>query len=1014
MARTLLQAAMDSAPLSQRGACGDSMSHRVLRLLLVVIVAACGAGTEGPATIGDKTDPFSCLGDDPNTLSSIDDELKTFSSIGDEPNTFLRSNGIQNSNPLKVFILAGQSNMEGQGIVEPEQKHLLKNGGKGTLRYMVRDAADKSKYLHLVDSSGNWSSRSDVWLVELTESGPLTVKGRALIGPETQFGHIVGNYYEGSNVLLIKTAWGGKSLYSDFRPPSSSGGTGAYYTQMIKRVHEVLDNIKNFYPEYNGQGYDIVGFGWHQGWNDRINDAAVAEYQENSVNLINDLRDEFNVPEMPFVLATTGMGGWSEAGERALALMNAQLAVPNDSRLKVNKNVIAVDTRDFWIDEADSPSGLGYHWNNNAKTYFLIGNGMGTAMTGMLQSELYKALSAISSHIKGSIKLNDSTLKQHKDTIDSEIKLLGSKRELISAAFDAVENYENVHGPLFMNSDTKDGVPHDAGANIHTVIISIMQGIVDHVYTSRNLSEYKKLLNDFYFKSSKYFPGEVTSIPDPNVIHTVKINGSYPKTFGHLTISADVPARKPTGTYLVPGDVATVTVPQSMVGKGYQIRVGAHVYDLSNKPSFKRLDRTTILYAITSEKTEIASPLGGGIYIEVPYLQDAGIVTVTIQNAVRSPYFSMKSFHKTSSDEWKNTERTFGAPWADFQTEKFMMQVPTSWIYNYGDPTTVLKQWDEALDVVSDFMGFPHTRGREVLYLQADVYIRAKAYSPGYPQVNVTYNPNKAYDGNSDNPLLTGPFIDWRWMSTEFHELGHGHLFQKFPGETESAVNLLYPAVLNRKLGLDIQEAFYKSRRNGAAFNTLENAAVSWMITENFKNGNPMTTEEMKYQYRGHAKYVEVARLFGWTVLDRYWRSFNESYEKTVSPQNTDTRVKGDYDRSNNGLILSMSREAGVDLTPLIDFWGVHPNNRQALKGAIAAANLKPSAKIYQLLLDYKAKIPADKQEYRTFVMNWFEEQPEAGTYAAVLLDTWSTAYSGTINNNVQNIIDLYFPNGRP
>ena len=40
------------------------------------------------------------------------------------------------------------------------------------------------------------------------------------IGPELQFGHAMGDYY-GQKVLLIKTAWGGKSLRTDFRPPSS-------------------------------------------------------------------------------------------------------------------------------------------------------------------------------------------------------------------------------------------------------------------------------------------------------------------------------------------------------------------------------------------------------------------------------------------------------------------------------------------------------------------------------------------------------------------------------------------------------------------------------------------------------------------------------------------------------------------------------------------------------------------------------------------------------------------------
>ena len=45
----------------------------------------------------------------------------------------------------------------------------------------------------------------------------------------------------------------------------------------------------------------------------------------------------------------------------------------------------------------------------------------------------------------------------------------------------------------FINNDTKNGIPHDTGANIHTTIISFMQGIVDHVYSSKNVSSLKGL-----------------------------------------------------------------------------------------------------------------------------------------------------------------------------------------------------------------------------------------------------------------------------------------------------------------------------------------------------------------------------------------------------------------------------------------------------------------------------------------------------------------------------------------
>jgi alpha-galactosidase len=290
--------------------------------------------------------------------------------------------GTTTTSGLKVFILAGQSNMVGQGTVNPTQAHLDKNGGKGTLKYLTTNAGTKSTYAHLVASNGGWASRSDVWLVDLDASGPLTIT-KETFGPELQFGHLVGNTYQ-EPVLIIKTAWGGKSLKSDFRPPSSGGTVGASYTAMVGRVHQVLGNIRQFYPSYNGQAYEIVGFGWHQGWNDRIDSAAVAEYQTNCVNLVNDLRKELKAPKMRFVIANTGMGGRAETNTRALALMEAQLAVPKDSRL-IGGYAAAVETRDFWRDASISPADQNYHWNRNAETYFLIGNGMGQAMINLVK-----------------------------------------------------------------------------------------------------------------------------------------------------------------------------------------------------------------------------------------------------------------------------------------------------------------------------------------------------------------------------------------------------------------------------------------------------------------------------------------------------------------------------------------------------------------------------------------------------------------------------------------------------
>jgi len=279
--------------------------------------------------------------------------------------------------PLKVFILAGQSNMEGAGMIALDPK---RNDGKGSLEYLVKDPATADRFKHLKNADGEWTVRDDVWIWYLGRKGPLTVGYGARedrIGPELGFGCVMGDACD-EQVLLIKIAWGGKSLAKDFRPPSSGGEVGPYYRELFKHVKDVLGNLKALFPEYDGRGYKIAGFGWHQGWNDRVNQAANDAYEQNMANFIRDVRKELGVEKLPFVIAETGMSGHSEKHPRALSLMRAQAAVAKHAEFQ--GNVAFVGTKDFYRPAEESPSRQAYHWNGNAETYYLIGAAMGEAM----------------------------------------------------------------------------------------------------------------------------------------------------------------------------------------------------------------------------------------------------------------------------------------------------------------------------------------------------------------------------------------------------------------------------------------------------------------------------------------------------------------------------------------------------------------------------------------------------------------------------------------------------------
>jgi alpha-galactosidase len=305
-----------------------------------------------------------------------------------------------NPNGVKVFILAGQSNMVGHGKGEEGTNGVV--GAIGSLRYMAVNYP--AEYGRLLVDSNNpttsaWATRSDVkvwWRDSDITAARAVLKGdlhlgyadfrnATWFGPEYAFGWVLGDYYTNKPVLLIKTAWGGKSLNVDFRPPSAAakrgGVVGPYYTGMIDYARDVLDNLGTEFPEFAGMGYQIVGFGWHQGYNDRIDPVNSAAYEANLVDLIHDLRAEFGCTNLPISIGTTGM---DITGPYSL-VEQAQLNVANPAlHPEFAGTVFTVDTRPFWRDASVSPSNFGYHWNHNGETHYLIGKGMGQGMTNLL------------------------------------------------------------------------------------------------------------------------------------------------------------------------------------------------------------------------------------------------------------------------------------------------------------------------------------------------------------------------------------------------------------------------------------------------------------------------------------------------------------------------------------------------------------------------------------------------------------------------------------------------------
>ena len=121
--------------------------------------------------------------------------------------------------PLKVYILVGQSNMQGHAHVSTFD-HIGMDERTAPILKEMRNADGTPRICDNVwiSSIGNGGTEEE-YHGKLTAGYGAVGRGQK-IGPEFTFG-IYMQKQVNEPILIIKTAWGGKSLHTDFRPPSA-------------------------------------------------------------------------------------------------------------------------------------------------------------------------------------------------------------------------------------------------------------------------------------------------------------------------------------------------------------------------------------------------------------------------------------------------------------------------------------------------------------------------------------------------------------------------------------------------------------------------------------------------------------------------------------------------------------------------------------------------------------------------------------------------------------------------
>jgi len=338
--------------------------------------------------------------------------------------------------PLQVFVLAGQSNMDGQADIR-------------TIDFLGEDRnAARAELLGVFKSeAGELMTRDDVWVANAGVYDRLQVGfggrrnydqlGRK-IGPEYSFGHYIGEAFD-EQVLLIKYAPGGKSLYVDFRPPSA-GKTGnekldsrvlskdvaakwndgnvepvvgLEYRKLVRYVETTLSKLGERFPDYDqSQGYEIAGLVWFQGFNDLFDVTGRQQYGRNLVHLIHDLRRDLHAPDMKVVVGVMGVNGpRNEENPKQREVRNGQRSINQVQDLKGNARaietagfchpeIVAIKTAGWLNKERDlkamplteqeqqmlarATSDKGYHYYGEGRFFILVGKAFAETMLELL------------------------------------------------------------------------------------------------------------------------------------------------------------------------------------------------------------------------------------------------------------------------------------------------------------------------------------------------------------------------------------------------------------------------------------------------------------------------------------------------------------------------------------------------------------------------------------------------------------------------------------------------------
>ncbi|XP_036412626.1 TRPM8 channel-associated factor homolog [Colossoma macropomum] len=354
-----------------------------------------------------------------------------------------------------------------------------------------------------------------------------------------------------------------------------------------------------------------------------------------------------------------------------------------------------------------------------------------------------------------------------------------------------------------------------------------------------------------------------------------------------------------TGLYLSPGMKTKITVPRTIVGKGWQVQIGCQTDDLNKADKLKRAPVVFVRYPLEKENLQVWNLWGGLIYLIAPPRSTAHKMEVVIQTAIKAPYYKSG---ETSVSDWVAKIRKAPAPWAELEFENLIITLPSEQIRQLDHPDKVAALWDSIMRGVADLAAKPAKFSRKERFV-ADVQISAGFMHSGYPIMMQTQSATDLV-----NPYVAGKSDLWGHL----HELGHNQQCSKweFPPHTVECTCNLWPVYVHEVvLGVN------RANAHGAMAADKRLSRIKKYITEGrrLENWNIWTALET---------YLQLQEKFGWDAFKKVFAAYRDM-----------NNIPKDNSGKMNLYAETFSKVVGRNLVSFFKAWGwpIQPSTEEKL-----------------------------------------------------------------------------------